>query len=150
MRRRDSFSAKSGSNLKTSPQGKPETKVGSSGLLPVAASMGKVIWNGCIPIPERMSMLFDSVILLDRSVHSDDDLPMSLASIQKEIFQLNSRERAMLIDLLWESLDEARISEIETKWAAESEDRIDAYERGELPAVDGPAALQDLRSSLRK
>jgi putative addiction module component (TIGR02574 family) len=75
---------------------------------------------------------------------------MSLASIQKEIFQLNPGERAMLIDLLWESLDEARTSEIQKKWASESEDRIDAYERGELPAVDGPAALQDLRSSLRK
>ena len=79
-----------------------------------------------------------------------DDSLMSLATIQKEIFQLNSTERAMLIDLLWESLDEARISEIETKWAAESEDRIDAFERGELPAVDGPTALQELRSSLRK
>ena len=56
----------------------------------------------------------------------------------------------MLIDLLWESLDEARINEIERKWASESEDRIDAFERGELPAVDGPTALQDLRSSLRK
>lgn len=54
----------------------------------------------------------------------------------------------MLIDLLWESLDEARTSEIEMKWASESEDRIDAYERGELPAIDGPAALQDLRSFL--
>ena len=75
---------------------------------------------------------------------------MSLASIKTEISQLNSTERAMLIDLLWESLDGARISEIETKWASESEDRIDAYERGELSAVDGPAALQDLRSSLRK
>jgi putative addiction module component (TIGR02574 family) len=70
---------------------------------------------------------------------------MSFASIQKEIVQLNSRERAMLIDLLWESLDEARVSETERKWASESEDRIDAYERGELTAVDGPAALQDLR-----
>jgi putative addiction module component (TIGR02574 family) len=75
---------------------------------------------------------------------------MSLASIQKEIFQLNPSERAMLIDLLWESLDEARINEIEQKWASESEDRIDAFERGELPAVDGPTALQELRSSLRK
>ena len=75
---------------------------------------------------------------------------MDLASIQKEIIRLNSRERAMLIDLLWESLDEAHIAEIETKWASESEDRIDAYERGELPGVDGPAALQDLHSSLRK
>ena len=61
---------------------------------------------------------------------------MSLASIQKEIIQLNPTERAMLIDLLWESLDEARIKEIEAKWATESEDRIDAFERGELSAVD--------------
>jgi len=75
---------------------------------------------------------------------------MSLASIQKEILQLNPRDRVNLIDLLWDSLDEARISEIEAKWASESEERIDAYERGELPAVDGPAALRDLRSSLRK
>jgi hypothetical protein len=59
--------------------------------------------------------------LLDRSVPSEDDLHMSLESIQKEIFQLDSQERAMLIDLLWESLDEARIKEIENKCASESE-----------------------------
>ena len=75
---------------------------------------------------------------------------MSLASIQNEIGQLNPQERAMLIDLLWESLDESRIREVEGKWAAESEDRIDAFEWGELSAVDGPSALRDLRSSLRK
>ena len=102
-------------------------------------------------IPERCVGKTKGVaILLDRSVHPDDDLLMSLASIQKEIVQLNSRERAILIDLLWESLDEVRINEIEQKWASESEDRIDAFERGELPAVDGPTALQELRSSLRK
>ena len=56
----------------------------------------------------------------------------------------------MLIDVLWESLDEERIKETEAKWAVESEDRIKAFERGELPAVDGPAALRELRSSLRK
>ena len=75
---------------------------------------------------------------------------MSLASIQTDILQLSSAERAMLIDLLWESLDETSIKEIEAKWASESEERIDAYERGELPAVDGPAALRDLRSALGK
>lgn len=88
--------------------------------------------------------------LLDTINQSDDDLLMSLASIQKEISQLDAKERAMLIDLLWESLDEESILEIQTKWASESEDRIDAFERGELPAVDGPTALQELRSSLRK
>lgn len=56
----------------------------------------------------------------------------------------------MLIDLLWESLDEDRTGEIEAKWAVESEDRIDAYERGELSAIDGPSAMEELRSALRK
>jgi len=75
---------------------------------------------------------------------------MSLASIQNEIEKLAPAERAALIDVLWESLDEERITEIEAKWAAESEDRIDAFERGELAAVDGPSALEELRKSLTK
>lgn len=75
---------------------------------------------------------------------------MSFATIKDEIPRLSSAERAMLIDLLWESLDEARVQEIEGKWAAESEARIEAVERGELQIVDGPSAIQKLRSSLRK
>ena len=73
---------------------------------------------------------------------------MSLTSIQEEIVRLTSTERAKLIDSLWESLDEARVKEIEAKWAAESEERIDAVDRGELQTIDGPSALRDLRSSL--
>jgi len=75
---------------------------------------------------------------------------MSLTSIQQEIVRLSSAERAKLIDILWESLDEERIREIEVKWAAESEERIDAVDREELQTIDGPSALRDLRSSLRK
>ena len=73
---------------------------------------------------------------------------MSLASIQDEIERLEPSEKVALIDVLWESLDGERIKEIEAKWAAESEDRIDAFERGELPAVDGPTALQEIRSRM--
>lgn len=75
---------------------------------------------------------------------------MSFTSIQNEISRLSPTERAMLIDILWYSLDEARVKEIEAQWAAESERRIDAVERGELPTVDGPSAIRDLRTSLRK
>ena len=75
---------------------------------------------------------------------------MSLATIRSEIEKLAPAKRASLIDLLWDSLDDDSIQEIETKWAAESENRIDAFERGELPAVDGSSALEDLRSSLKK
>ena len=73
---------------------------------------------------------------------------MSLASIQNEIEKLEPAERAALIDVLWESLDEERIKEIEAKWAAESEDRIDAFERGELNAADGPSALEVVRGEV--
>lgn len=38
--------------------------------------------------------------------------------------------------------------EIEAKWVVESEQRIDAVDRGELTTVDGPSALRSLRSSL--
>lgn len=75
---------------------------------------------------------------------------MSLKVIREEIVRLSSTERAMLIDVLWESLDEARIREIKAKWAAESEERIDAVDQGELQTIDGPTAIEELRSSLRK
>ncbi|MDX6558234.1 MAG: putative addiction module component [Blastocatellia bacterium] len=70
---------------------------------------------------------------------------MSLATVRSEIETLEPTERASLIDLLWDSLDDDSIQGIETKWAAESEDRIDA-----LTAVNGPSALEELRSSLKR
>ena len=72
---------------------------------------------------------------------------MSLTSILEEIVHLSSAERAKLMEILRESLDE---KEFESKWAAESEDRIDAVDRGELQTINGPCAFRDLRSSLRK
>jgi len=88
--------------------------------------------------------------VLDSTKDYYDDSAMNLTSIQNEIRKLEPAERASLIDLLWDSLDAEHIKEIEAKWAAESEDRIDAFERGELPGVEGPSALEELRSSLRK
>jgi putative addiction module component (TIGR02574 family) len=92
----------------------------------------------------------DEGAVLDSTKDYRNDSVMSLTSIQNEIARLEPAERASLIDLLWDSLDAERIKETEAKWAAESEDRIDAFERGELPAVDGPSTVEELRSSLRK
>lgn len=74
---------------------------------------------------------------------------MSFASIQDEITRLNPTEHTKLIDILSESLDEALAQGIEARWAAESEERIDAVDRGELQTVDGPSALRELRSALK-
>ena len=75
---------------------------------------------------------------------------MSLASIQKEISQLDTHERVMLIDLLWDSLSAPEIKDREKAWAAESERRIDAFDGGKLTARDAREVLADLRNSLRK
>jgi hypothetical protein len=49
-----------------------------------------------------------------------------------------------------EKHEEDRNMEIEAKWAAESEHRIDAVDQRELETIDGPTAIRDLRYALRK
>ena len=51
---------------------------------------------------------------------------------------------------LGEDLADERVNETEAKWAAESEERIDAVDQGKMQTVDGPSAIEDLRSSLKK
>lgn len=86
------------------------------------------------------------VLTVDRD--QTNDLHMSFETIQAEISRLTSTERAKLIDILWESLDEKQVQSIELKWAAESEDRIDAVERGELETLDGLASFRSLKLAI--
>jgi len=59
---------------------------------------------------------------------------------------MSKRDRIVSFD----RVDQERLNEIETNWAAELEERIDAVDRGDLQTLDGPTALGDLSSSLRK
>lgn len=54
--------------------------------------------------------------------------------ILKDALSLKPAERAELIDKLLSSLDVAD-TELDKLWTKEAEDRIDAYERGEIKAV---------------
>lgn len=54
--------------------------------------------------------------------------------ILKEAITLNPSQKAELIDNLLSSLDSPD-REIDELWAKEVEDRIDAYERGEIKTV---------------
>jgi len=56
-------------------------------------------------------------VTLDRQTLQVNYSFMSLASIQNEIEKLKPAEKVALIDVLWKSLDEQRIKEIETKWS---------------------------------
>ena len=70
---------------------------------------------------------------------------MATLANRDEIFRaalsLPRDARAELADRLLESLGEA-----DARWAKEAEDRILAYERGEIAAIPGDQVLSALRS----
>ena len=67
-----------------------------------------------------------------------------------EALSLPAKERAKLIDLLWDSLSSPEVKSREAAWAKESERRIDAFESGKLPARDAASVFSELRKGLRK
>ena len=71
---------------------------------------------------------------------------MDQVILEREAMQLPARERALLADALLGSLDDDSDRRIEAAWAAVAEERLAAYQRGELTAVDGPTALREIRS----
>jgi hypothetical protein len=70
---------------------------------------------------------------------------MATLANRDEIFRaalsLPQEARADLADRLLESL-----GEVDARWAKEAEDRILAYERGEIAAIPGDQVLAALRS----
>jgi len=68
--------------------------------------------------------------------------------IQNEALKLSPYERARLADSLLVSLDEDVDREIEKSWAEESEKRLNAYQRGDIRSLEGPAAMAQLRQEL--
>jgi putative addiction module component (TIGR02574 family) len=72
-------------------------------------------------------------------------MPMDQAILEHEAMRLPPKDRALLADALLGSLDDDAAREVEASWTAEAEERLAAYRRGDLNAVDGPAALRELR-----
>ena len=62
---------------------------------------------------------------------------------------LAPKDRSRLVDLLLESLHEARPGEVEAAWDEEAERRLAAYDRGEVQAVDGEEVLARARALAR-
>ena len=55
---------------------------------------------------------------------------------------LPAAERAELVDRLLTSLDSSPDARIDRLWAQEAEDRLDAFERGEIRAVSARDAFE--------
>lgn len=69
---------------------------------------------------------------------------MSITAIEHELLNLPVEQRLRMIDVLWNSLAEPETRTRESKWANESERRIDAFEAGTLTARDASAVFADL------
>ncbi|NER00106.1 MAG: addiction module protein [Cyanothece sp. SIO2G6] len=70
--------------------------------------------------------------------------------LKEAALKLSPFERAQLIDALWQSLDPSEQSEIDQAWLKESSDRLSAYHRGEIEAVDGESVISELRGKLSR
>ena len=74
---------------------------------------------------------------------------MDIAILEKEALLLPEHARAILADRLIQSISSTSPSLLDA-WVAESESRLDAFQRGEIEAIDGQEALKALRDSLSK
>ena len=72
---------------------------------------------------------------------------MDSATIESQAMQLTDSERALLANKLLLSISNTP-REITDAWAHESKERLEAFRRGEIEAVDGSSAMASLRQNL--
>ncbi len=65
--------------------------------------------------------------------------------VLQDALALPPAERAELIEHVLACLDTPARREIDRDWAAEAEDRLDAYERGEMPTVSARKVFDNFR-----
>jgi putative addiction module component (TIGR02574 family) len=73
---------------------------------------------------------------------------MDSCLLREAALKLSAFERAQLIDVLWQSLDSVDQTAIDQAWLVESQDRLSAFQQGEIEAVDGATALSALKDQL--
>jgi putative addiction module component (TIGR02574 family) len=70
--------------------------------------------------------------------------------IAQQALSLPPDDRAFLADILEQSLTDAEFTttEIALAWTKEIDRRLDAYDRGEIDAVDARSAIDEMRRAL--
>ncbi len=76
----------------------------------------------------------------------------TLENIEKAANLLSVKERAALAHNLLKGLDDSEANEkyVESLWAKESEDRLDAYLRGEIGSSPFEEAVERARTRIKK
>lgn len=73
----------------------------------------------------------------------------TLKDVEKQAKSLTVEERAQLAEALLESLQDAPLAEIEAAWNREIEERVAAYDRGELQTISAEDVFAEARRLTR-
>jgi putative addiction module component (TIGR02574 family) len=68
------------------------------------------------------------------------------AQILKDALSLPPTERVALVERLLASLDYPAREHIDVLWGQEAEDRLEAFERGEIPTIAAKDVFDEIRS----
>jgi putative addiction module component (TIGR02574 family) len=73
----------------------------------------------------------------------------TLKELEEQARSLSAEDRAKLAELLFESLREEAVAEIEQAWDREIEERTAAYDRGELRTIPAEDVFAEARRLAR-
>lgn len=73
-------------------------------------------------------------------------MPHTMRQVLVDALTLPPVDRAELIEALFSSFDGDSREQIDRLWALEAEDRIDAYERGEIGAIPVTAVFEKINA----
>ena len=76
-------------------------------------------------------------------------MPMTLSSIEREVLDLPTSQRAELAERILVSLDEEARGEVDSRWAQEAERRIDEYDRGDVNGIPASEVFAKARRILQ-
>jgi len=74
----------------------------------------------------------------------------TLEEVEHDALDLPVASRVLLAEQLLESLDRPDQKRLETLWAAEIEQRLRRYERGETKAIPGEEVFRRIRARARR
>lgn len=74
---------------------------------------------------------------------------MDLAILEKNLLALPESERAVLIDRMLSSLS-PQSADQRKLWTDKIDSRLNAFKDGNIEALDGPAAIAELKANLTK
>ena len=73
----------------------------------------------------------------------------TLKEIEQQVHTLSAEERARLAEVLLESLRESPLADIKAAWEREIEERVAAYDRGELQTFSAEDVFAEARRLTR-